>query len=335
MIKLEYPFRDKNRSHLDFPSGLFVLMAVMGSLFNKPDRYSTPFISRRDCLRYLVYGWGFMLTMPFAPTRAAEVRSGPKLLEKYLGEELTYQIGYWLLGHVGDAKTGFMPTDVSGIYKISLKGHGVGFINFLLGGVTYSYNSFCRYLPDEDRLQPVYFELKKQRGTTQSLRSIRYSYKAGEIIFQQTTPAGKTRINRQPMATGRIYEDYLTLFYNFRHGLYGSLARNRQYRLPLYTKKQMQPVNLHIADVETENTLRRRERNQTDKDLFIRFQINPEDVSSGSGEIFGWLSVDAVPMKGTIADVVFFGDLWGDLIKKQIVRPHRRVRVPAELHSLF
>ena len=307
----------------------------MGSLFNKPDRYSTPFISRRDCLRYIVCGWGLMVTMPFAPPRAAEVKTRPGILDKYLGEELRYQIGYGLLDHVGDAKTGFMPTDNPGIYKISLEGHGVGFINFLLGGVIYSYTSFCRYLSDQDRLEPVYFELKKQRGTTQSLRTIRYNFKAREIIFQHITPAGDTRMKEEPMTAGRIYEDYLTLFYNFRHGNYGPLERNRLYRLPLYTKEQMQPVKLHIADVATENTLRRRERNQTDKDFFIRFRINPEDVSSGSGEILGWLSADAVPMKGTIADVVFFGDLWGDLIEKQFITPTQQVKVPAELHSLF
>jgi len=320
---------------LDFPDGLLGLVAFMGIFFNKPDRKSGPFVSRRDCLRYMMCGWGFMLTMPLSLTGAAEVRSGPKLIDQYLGEELRYQIGYWFLDHVGDARTGFMPTDISGIYKISLEGHGVGFINFLLGGVTYSYTSFCRYLADQDRLQPAYFELKKQRGTTQSFRCIRYNYKAGEIIFEQTTPAGETRIKRQPMATGRIYEDYLTLFYNFRHGLYGPLERNRQYRLPLYTKEQMQPVELHIADIETVTALRRRERDQIDKDFFIRFQINPEDVSSGSGQILGWLSEDATPIKGTIADVVFFGDLWGDLIQKQIVRPHQQVRVPAGIKAIL
>ena len=308
-------------------------MAAMGSLFNKPDRDSSPSFSRRDCLRYIACGWGLMLTMPFAPIRASEVKSGQSILDRYLGEKLTYQVGYGLLDHVGDAKTGFMPTGISGIYKISLEGHGVGFINFLLGGITYSYTSFCRYLSDQDRLQPVYFELIKQRGTTQRRRSIRYNYKAGEIIFQQTTPDGEIRLKKQPMTTGRIYEDYLTLFYNFRHGLYGALERNRQYRLPLYTKEQMQPVALHIADIETEAALRRREHRQTGKDYFIRFQINPEDVSSGSGEIKGWLSSDATPVKGTIEDVVFFGDLWGDLIQKQRVRSHQRVRVPAAIKA--
>ena len=156
-----------------------------------------------------------------------------------------------------------------------------------------------------------------------------------EIILQQTTPAGETRLKKEPMTADRTYEDYLTLFYNFRHGLYGPLERNRQYRLPLYTKEQMHPVMLYIADVETETKLRRQEHSQTDKDYFIRFQINPEDVSSGSGEIKGWLSSDATPVKGTIEDVVFFGDLWGDLIKKEIIRPGQLFRVPADIRVML
>ena len=307
----------------------------MRSIKNRPDTYFGPGLTRRDCLRHLIYGCGLMLIMPPFLIRAAEVVSGPSLLDKYLGEELRYRIGYWMIGHVGDARTGFSGTDVSGIYKISLEGHGIGFINYLLGGVTYSYTSFCQYVSDQDRLRPVYFELKKQRGTSVSLRSASYNYKAGEIIFLQTNPAGETHTIKAPMRGDRIYEDYLTLFYNFRHGYYGPLQKDHQYSPPLYTKEQMKPVTLRTADLETEKRLRSREFNQADKDFFIRFQINPEDVSSGSGEILGWLSSDAVPVKGTIQDVVFFGDLWGEVKERKMALNSHSARVPDGVKNLL
>jgi hypothetical protein len=90
----------------------------------------------------------------------------------------------------------------------------------------------------------------------------------------------------------------------------------------------MKPVELHIADLATGKKRRSREFNKINKIFFIRFQINPEDVSSGSGEILGWLSSEAVPVKGTIQDVVFFGDLWGELKDRKMVNANRRVRVP-------
>lgn len=307
----------------------------MGFFNNRPDINPGLPVTRRDCLRYLMRGWGLLLAMPLSPARAAEPAAGPGILEKYLGEELSFRIGFWLIDHCGDAQTSFLGTDLPDIYQISLEGQGIGFINSLLGGVTYSYTSFCRYVSDQDRLQPVYFELKKRRGSRVSLRSAGFNHGENKIVFIRTEPSGQTVMEREPMKTDRIYEDYLTLFYNFRHGYYGPLQRNRQYRLPLVTKKQMLPVTLHIADIEAENKYRRRELNQADKDFFIRFQINPEDVSSGSGEIIGWLSSDATPMKGTIQDVVFFGDLWGDLIRKQVIKPNQKVKVPAFVKNLF
>ena len=263
------------------------------------------------------------------------MKKHPSLLDKYLGEELRYQIGYWLIGDVGDAKTELLGTDVSGIYKINLEGHGAGFINYLLGGITYSYTSFCQYVSNQDRLRPVYFELKKQRGAKESLRSVSYNYKTGEIMYLQTNSAGKTLMDKEPMRTDLIYEDYLTLFYNFRHGYYGPLKQDHHYSLPLHTKKQMQPVKLQIADFEKEKQFRSQEFNQIDKHFFMQFQINREDVSSGTGEVEGWLSSDATPVKGTIKDVIFFGDLWGDLMEKQMAASNRRARVPATVKNML
>lgn len=292
-------------------------------------------MTRRDCLRYFLHGWGILLTIPHFLVKKATGTTGPSILSKYLGEELSYQIGFWLIGHCGDAKTSFRPTELSDIYKVSLEGHGVGFINFLLGHVKYSYTSYCQYLPGRDRLRPVHFELKRKRGQKESLRSVRFDYADREIVFWDKNTTGKTLTYREPLKPDRIYEDYLTLFYNFRHGHYGPIERDRKLLLPLYTKKQMQPVKLQIADLEKEKRFRSREFNKTAKHFFIQFQINPEDVSSGSGQIQGWLSADATPVKGTIQDVVFFGDLWGDLIKKQIVKSGQRVKIPATTKNLF
>jgi len=308
---------------------------MLRSFENRPDSFFDHCMTRRDCLRYLMRGWGLLLAMPRSLARAAETASGPSILEKYLGEELSYQVGYWLIGHCGAAKTSFLHTDVPDIYRISLEGRGIGFINFLLGGGEIFLTSFCQYLSEEDRLQPVYFELKKKRGDKEGLRSISYDYASGELVFYESKPAGETLAQRELMRGDRIYEDYLTLFYNFRHGQYGPIERGRKFLLPLYTKKQMQPVKLRIADFEKEKKYRSREFNKTDKDFFIRFQINPEDVSSGSGEILGWLSSDAVPVKGTIQDVVFFGDLWGELQERKVVDSDRQAKIPAAIRNNF
>jgi len=307
----------------------------MGSIENKSDVFYGRYLTRRDCLRYLMHGLGLLLAVPLSLAKTAGSTTDSSILGKYLGEELSYQIGFWLIGHCGDAKTGFIRTDLHDIYRLSVEGHGIGFINFLLGRVKYSYTSFCQYLSDQDRLRPVYFELKKKRGDKETLRSVRFDYAAGEIVFFKSNPAGKTRTQREFMKADRIYEDYLTLFYNFRHGYYGPIERDRKVLLPLYIKKEMQPVKLQIADLEKEKQFRSQEFNKTGKHFFMQFQINPEDVSSGSGKIKGWMSSDAIPVKGIMEDVVFFGDLWGELKERKVVVSGQRVKIPDTIKNNF
>jgi hypothetical protein len=115
-----------------------------------------------------------------------------------------------------------------------------------------------------------------------------------------------------------FYEDYMTLFYNYRYGCYGSLERGRTYHLPLHIHKEIQTLEVAIASREEEGRQRAKETRKDAKDFFLRFRVQQEDVSSASGEIEGWLSSDSVPVKATIKDVVFFGDLWGELVHRQI-----------------
>jgi hypothetical protein len=151
----------------------------------------------------------------------------------------------------------------------------------------------------------------------ESRQTVIFDYSKQELTFSRTLPDGKFQQEKIPMKKGVVYEDYLTLFYNFRHGLYGPLERGRTYRLPLQIHKGMNTLELSIAPREEEERNRQQELKKVGKDFFLRFRVNQEDVSSESGEIEGWISHKGLPTKGTIRDVSFFGDLWGELIQSQ------------------
>jgi len=60
----------------------------------------------------------------------------------------------------------------------------------------------------------------------------------------------------------------------------------------------------------------------------MQVQVDRQDVSSGSGEVEGWLSSKAVPVKGKIKDVIFFGDLYGELIEKKVSDSNEIAAIP-------
>jgi hypothetical protein len=285
-------------------------------------------ITRRSCLRFLMGVGGLFLAMPLSIARAAGNTKHRTIVDRFRGEELIYQIGFWLISHCGDANTSFLKTDLHGIYRTSLEGRTVGFIDFLMGRLRYSYVSYSQYLADEDRLRPVVFQINKRRMGKESRRSVIFNYATKEIIFSKTAANKETKAHGEPMLQDRIYEDYLTLFYNFRHGCYGPLKRDRIYRLPLYIRKKMKSLALQIVSFEEQKKNLKKESNKANKDFFLQFQVSRQDVSSGSGEVAGWLSSKAIPVKGTIKDVIFFGDLWGELIETRIGDPSEIAVIP-------
>ena len=285
-------------------------------------------ITRRSCLRFLMGLGGFFLTMPLSIARAAGNTKHRTIVDRFLGEELIYQIGFWLISNCGDAHTSFLKTDLHGIYRISLEGRTVGFIDFLMGRLRYSYVSFSQYSAGEDRLSPVAFQVKKRRMGKESRRSVVFNYATKEIIFSKTGANKETKVHKESMLKDTIYEDYLTLLYNFRHGYYGPLKRDSIYRLPLYIRKEMKPLALQIVSFEEQKKNLKKESDKTNKDYFLKFQVSRQDVSSGSGEVAGWLSTSAIPVKATIKDVIFFGDLWGELIETRIGDSSKITAVP-------
>ena len=288
-------------------------------------------ISRRECLRMFMGGCGLFLSMPFFQAEAAVKTERKSTVDQFLGEELIFHIGYWLIPHCGTARACFEKTDLDGIYRARLEGRAVDFIDALLGRIRYTYESYSRYSEAEDRLRPVVFQLTKRRMDKEKRKRITFDYSAGQIIFSRTRSNGQTSLRREAMQRGRIYEDYLTLSYNFRHGYYGPLMRGKSYQLPIYIRKQMKSLKLQIVSHEEEKKYRQEESVKIDKGFFLQFQVDGEDVSSASGEIEGWISSEAIPIKGTLKDVILFGDLRGELVERRTNDPNRVVAVPASV----
>jgi len=245
--------------------------------------------------------------------------AGRSILQQFLGETLQYHIGFWLFPHCGEARTGLFETENPGIFRASMEGRTSGFVDWFLGHYRYSYVSFLSFIPGQDRFRPLRFELTKKYAGKQSRRTVVFDYARGELLFSETDRSGATPKKQEPMQEGVVYEDYLTLFYNFRHGSYGPLERGKTYHLPLCIHEKMKSIDLIIGSRAEEEKAREKESSPANKAYLVRFKVHKEDVSSKSVVIVGWLDKEAVPVKGTIKDVIFFGDLWGDLVSRKVI----------------
>ena len=121
-------------------------------------------MNRRNCLRFLMGNLGLFLAVPSAKAAAAVKTNRQTIVDRFLGEALIYNIGFWLFSNCGNARTSFVKTDLPGIYRLGLEGQSVGFIDFLVGKLRYAYVSYAQFSASDDRLRPVVFQVSRKRA---------------------------------------------------------------------------------------------------------------------------------------------------------------------------
>ena len=304
-------------------------------LVNKSDFDCDPPVTRRECVKIVLYGCSLLFTQPLSIASAAVNTKPESILDRFLGEELFFHIGYWLIPHCGEAESDLVQTDIPNIYRASLQGRTVGIIDALVGRLRYSYVSYSQFVENEECLRPIFFQIIKKRAGKERHRHITFDYNAGQIIFSKFGSDGKSKVRRETLQAAPIYEDYLTLGYNLRYGKYGNPERGKDYQLPLYVTPKRKTIKLHVASIAEAQKQPPDESIRTNKDFLITFQVDRKDLSSGSGEVELWVTPKIMPISGRIKDVVFFGDLWGDLIERKFLDPDRIYSIPDNIkHKL-
>jgi hypothetical protein len=297
-------------------------------LVNKSDFNFDPLVTRRECVKIALCSCCLLFTRPLSIANAAVKTKPESILDRFLGEELFFHIGYWLIPHCGEAQTDLVQTDIPNIYRASLQGRTVGIVDALVGRLRYSYVSYSQFVENEDRLRPIFFQIIRKRAGKERHRYITFDYKAGGIIFSKIGSDAKSKVRRETLQAAPIYEDYLTLGYNLRHGKYGIPETGKDYQLPLYVTPKKKTIKLYVASTAEAQKQHPDKSIRIDKDFLLTFQVDRKDLSSGSGEVELWVTPEIMPISGRIKDVAFFGDLWGNLIVRKFLDPNRIYSIP-------
>jgi hypothetical protein len=110
--------------------------------------------------------------------------------------------------------------------------------------------------------------------------------------------------------------DPIAAFYNFRYGAYGPIERGREYTIHSFPKDDRVPfITIRIV---TEEELKDRAGRFLDKTSYLAdARIGKELFGSQSGEIELYFTDEMVPMHAVAKDILFFGDVRGDLSRSK------------------
>jgi hypothetical protein len=273
---------------------------------------------------FLQWAAGLSFLCPFSglipramadPLPSSGERRNGSIAESFNGEELTYEIGFWLFKRAALGRLSFKGTGEKGRYMGVLETETMGILGFVSRYRVDTYRSIMEEVEGGGCLRSLSFEEDVKIGDKFRKNIHQFDYARRRWVKWKQAKDGSLQKTEEEIPPGKVYDDFLTAFYNFRYGVYGSIERGNRYIIPTFPRKGSSSYEVRVASREEEEKQRRSEKIKDQKDFFIKFSMDPEITYSKKGNIEGWLSKDIFPIEGTLKDALLFGDVKGTLIK--------------------
>jgi hypothetical protein len=279
-------------------------------------------LTRRLFLRWLL-GLPFLSFFSFriretiaAASLPPRNEKGDSIAEFFKGEELNYEIGFWIFKRVALGKLAFVEMEKKGRYMATLQAETLGILGWVARYRVDTYRSTMEEIDEGRRFRALSFEEDVKIGSKLRGRTHLFDYQKRKWIRMRRKKDGTMERTEEEIPPGMVYDDFLAASYNFRYGVYGDIERGRKYVVPTFPKKGPTSYEVRVVSKEEEEKKRTSEKIKDGKEFFVKLFLDPEITHSKEGLIEGWLSKELYPTEGTIRDVILFGDVKGTLIKK-------------------
>jgi hypothetical protein len=261
--------------------------------------------------RLFVKSLGLLLFLFWQGSSAGEGTVEP-IGERFQGEVLRYDVGFWIFPRVGEGVATFRSLG-NGMYEAFHEGRTLGFVGWITRHRQEVYRSTMGTILGGTRLIPYRFEQDVIVGQEVRKRITVYDYAARKVFIETQ---GEGQINREEaeIPSGILYDDPMTAFYNFRFGVYGKVEPGKEFFIHTVPQNESRKtIRLTVASKEEEERRRAAETEKEGKDLFIKVHLDKDLVGSLHGQVEVWFSQDIIPMAGVVKDVFLYGDIIGRL----------------------
>lgn len=232
--------------------------------------------------------------------------------DRFTGEILKYEVGFWLIDPVGGGVADFKDMG-HGRFMVFHVGKAEGIVAWLTGHRREIYRSTMSTINDGKRLIPLRFEEHSVIGKWFRKKTTVYDYPARKVFIELEKEGEPMTREEMEMPLGALYDDAVTAFYNLRFGVYGKVEPGREFILRTLPSKGREIIRIQVASKEETESRRAAEKAKDGKDLLIRILIDREMWGRKKGELEIWFNRHLVPIAGVVKDIPFFGDVRGRL----------------------
>ncbi len=236
-------------------------------------------------------------------------------IRRFAGEVLHFDISFLWFKNAATAKVGFY--EKNGKYYSYLEAKTKGFVGFFTSYRQHIYQTDFDILDGGKRVRANKFLRKVVEGRNVETSEHYFDYYFREHRWHHFENEEKTETGNEKIPEGINFDDVLTAFYNFRNGVYGSVAKGNHYTIKTIPEKGNDKFLVHVREIEEENKVRKEQRRKIANELLVDLLVPKQIFKTKSGRIRFWSSQHFIPTEFTIKDYILLGDLHSVLRKRE------------------
>jgi len=228
---------------------------------------------------------------------------------KFEGEVLKYNIGFWLFKKVGTA-TFRCEKNGDGLV-VTIDASTAGFLDKII----HRHNIYrTTMIIDDitDRLKPINSYEKKVKREKERIMVTDYDYD-NNIYNYKTWRHGVVHKEGSLKLESGVCDDMISVSYNFRNEIYGEVKEGASFNITTVYKDKSPNFSANVRSVEGSDELSKWQDIIPDIKYIVDVTLDPELLDSKGGKLVVLLTEDLTPVGYVAKDVVGFGDLYGFL----------------------
>jgi len=228
---------------------------------------------------------------------------------KFEGEVLKYNIGFWLFKKVGTATFKCERNDDGMVVTIDAQTEG------FLDKIIHRHNNYRTTMVIDDitdRLKPINSYEKKVKRKKERVLVADYDY-VNNICNYKTWRRGVVHKEGSIELESKGCDDMISVTYNFRNEIYGEVKEGSGFNISTVYKDKSPNFSANVRSAEDSDELSKWQDIIPGIKYVVDVALDPELLDSKEGKLIVLLTEDLIPVGYVAKDVIGFGDLYGFL----------------------
>jgi hypothetical protein len=257
---------------------------------------------------------------PFAQERKKQIG------ERFGGEDVQYEAGFWVFPAVGAGGAHFYALGNDRFF-LNHEGRAQGLAGWVTRNRKEIHRAWMGTAEQGNRLIPLRLEEESVIGEWVRRKITQYDYSARKVLME-TVKDGEVSRETAEIPPGVYYDNPMTAFYNFRYGVYGEVAPGREFIIRTVPRKGQGVFRVAVAPENEAARIRGEESEKKGKDLLVRVFLEQEFLGSPKGQIEIWFDKELNPVSGMVRKVKYLGDIRGRITQFAYLPAVQHPRIP-------